>query len=303
MFDGIVTWWNALEPGVRPALVSACATILAATIGALVVARQIRTQSANAIRQNKHNEALKLKMKVYDEIINVCAKCQDADSSLTNFIRSVFNDVSISQKQQLAGRPFRITEHRFPHYLELQKSLDSSAVEMVFLTERWQIIDPRIEVFRTAFNVAMHDIRETSWRYWNTLMPLLPVDRRDAPGQQFNWEPPNEKQLETLEKFGSSFIKAIDLLGSFTYDFQIEMQNLLVGDLFGKTVPARIPIDPQYPVVTLNNHATLETYFAKNTSWGQNKTLVESDVRRSLMAKTRDGDLQRHVSPIKPPHL
>lgn len=73
MFDGIITWWAALNTGVQAALIGAGATIASATIGVLVVARQIRTQAANAIRQNKHNEALQLKMKVYEEITHLAS--------------------------------------------------------------------------------------------------------------------------------------------------------------------------------------------------------------------------------------
>lgn len=203
MFDGIITWWAALNTGVQAALIGAGATIASATIGVLVVARQIRTQAANAIRQNKHNEALQLKMKVYEEIIRVCAGCQNAEASLSSFVRGFSSAVEICRKQQAAGHPFTVPRQRFQHFMDLQTSLDKSSIQMISLTERWQIIDPRIEVFRTAFNVAIHNIREASWRYTTAVVSLLPIERVDAPGQLIPWSPPSEQQLNLLNTAGS----------------------------------------------------------------------------------------------------
>jgi Na+-driven multidrug efflux pump len=60
MWDQFLVFWHALTPAV--------ATIIAATIGASAVAFQIGRQARNAIKLNRHTEALKLKLEVYKDI-------------------------------------------------------------------------------------------------------------------------------------------------------------------------------------------------------------------------------------------
>lgn len=281
MLDEIITWWSRLQPNVQAALIGAGATVTAATIGALVVARQIRKQAANAIRQNSHNEALKLKLKVYEEIIEVVQRCQDASSSLSSFVRVFSVGVQLARNACARAQRIVVPDGRAPVFLDLQKSFAQSAVMMVFLTERWQIIDPRIEVFRTAFNSALHDVRSAYTKYVKIAVELMPVVRPD--GQSiFPWSPPDDLQFAALDQAGKSLIEAVDKLASFAYDFQGEMQNLLVGELFGKQVPPRASIDPSYPVIRLEHHAKLEAYFLTDTAWGRSKTKVEEEVRKGL---------------------
>lgn len=281
MFDDLFVLWSGLQPSIQAALIGAAATITAATMGALVVARQIRKQAANAIRQNSHNESLKLKMKVYEEIIGVVQKCQDATSALSTFIRLFSISVQKARLQIAIGQTVMLPNERFLALMELQKAFSSSAIDMVFLTERWQIIDPRIEIFRTAFNATMHDVREASTAYEGVATYLMPVDRPDGLGV-FPWSPPADPQFALLENASKALIETVELLGSFAYDFQNEMQNLLVGELFGNQISSRIPIDPRQPVVRLENHTMLDAYFNKDTPWGRNRTKIEAEVRESF---------------------
>ncbi|MCW1384378.1 hypothetical protein OLX02_16270 [Novosphingobium sp. KCTC 2891] len=52
-------------------------------------------------------------------------------------------------------------------------------------------------------------------------------------------------------------------------DFSVEMQNLLGKDLFpGKQVTHRIPKDPKYRVIKLDDHAEILEEL-KATKWGK----------------------------------
>ena len=70
---------------VLAAMIGAIATVVAGVIGALVVVWQIGRQARDAIRQTRHNETLKLKLKVYEEIIATCRSASDAVVNLSSY--------------------------------------------------------------------------------------------------------------------------------------------------------------------------------------------------------------------------
>ena len=58
-------------------------------------------------------------------------------------------------------------------------------------------------------------------------------------------------------------------LNGYNEDFQIAMQNLLLGGLFNRKLSRRDPLGSKEPVVTPDQHAQLMNYFRSNTAWGQ----------------------------------
>lgn len=55
------------------------------------------------------------------------------------------------------------------------------------------------------------------------------------------------------------------------------MQNVLVGPLFGNTVPRRQPIDPRHVVISLDKDALLTRHFQEDSAWGRG--VKETDAR------------------------
>jgi hypothetical protein len=265
---------------VKAAIVGALATVAAATLGAIAVVLQIGKQARAAIDQNRHNESMKLKLQVYQEIVAICRNASDAEVALSSYIRSFSLDIAVSKQMRQIGQKWMVPKARVRDLIDKSHAVSMNAIEIIMLTERWQIIDSRIELMRTAANVASHDIREAFAPYLDLALRVMPQELPGHPQQNpLAWQPPDEAITERLEVLGETLLKALDSLGGYIHDFQIEMQNLLLGELFGQKVPTRKPIDPDAVVVQLDRHKELASHFEANTAWGREKARIEREVR------------------------
>ncbi len=77
---------------------------------------------------------------------------------------------------------------------------------------------------------------------------------------------------------------ALDTLSMYVTDFQVEMQNLLLADLFGHKADHRKPIDPRKFVVRLDQRDALMQRFQDDTDWGRLEQASNENVRRRLAA-------------------
>ena len=82
----MIDWWLALDPITRAATITGSATGLSAIIGFTAIFFQIGRQGKNAIRQNRLNEALKLKVQIYEMTIETSQKAEEAAHELTGFL-------------------------------------------------------------------------------------------------------------------------------------------------------------------------------------------------------------------------
>jgi len=134
----------------------------------------------------------------------------------------------------------------------------------MIIIERWQIIDPRLHVFRLAFGSAVHDLRE-AWaplsRILSTVVP--PVVGGEVP------QPVGKLVLGDVKVASTQVIDAASKLSAWVADFQLEMQALALSDLFKNPVVHREPLDPDYFVVRLDQAKALTDYFEKHTGWGR----------------------------------
>jgi Na+-driven multidrug efflux pump len=82
------------------AFLAPIATIISATIGALVVVIQIGRQARNAIKQNRENEATKLKLEVYKGIIGISRAASDAVGDLSSFVTQLHLHLLMARQTQ-----------------------------------------------------------------------------------------------------------------------------------------------------------------------------------------------------------
>ena len=68
-------------------------------------------------------------------------------------------------------------------------------------------------------------------------------------------------------------------LGACLSDFQVEMQNILVGGLFESRIAYRSPIDPTSKVIRLDRSVELKRYFENETKWGRHLKQVDEELR------------------------
>ena len=143
------------------------------------------------------------------------------------------------------------------------------------ITETWQVIDPRIAIFRTAIEAALYDIEAAFHPYFDAAYHAMPID---AP--QGSWKPPSAEDMQWLEALGNNLTDTLMTLQSYIFDFLSEMQALLVGEMFGRTtIPPRVPIGSTSVVIQLCRYDDLSKYFKHQTNWGRNQEQIEKDQR------------------------
>jgi hypothetical protein len=283
--------WNALPHEVQAAFITAATTALAALLGFGAVVLQIGAQARAAIAANQDNEARKLKVRIYEDVEKQCHGASDAWVEFGGSIRLFITLVRQARQLSDAGQPFPIPSVKTREVLDRSRLASDAAVALVRAAEGWKIVDPRLEVFQTAFSAAAHDVRIAFNRdFFPRLVPISPVPD-PATATTHPWGPPPQAQLDELERLAEASTNAASTMVAYIDDFQRAMQNLLLGELFGNRVPSRAPINPAYRAITLDEHKALTAYFFEQTPWGESaakaKAGAEADMKASSVTGAR----------------
>lgn len=272
-----MNWYD--QPEVQAAFVGAATTMLTGVAGFGVLLWRLRVEAQRAIAENKAAEALKLKLKIYEqEVVPTVERVGDAQSALSTFVRLFVVALRNYQTLASAGVTAATPTERVPDLIKLNAAFDAATVAIITFTERWFVVDPRFEIFRIAINAASHDAREAWGAYYEGVMRSVPVDLPD----RVHWNPPDSAMIDAIEAVSNRFVDRLGEVSAYAYDFQAEMQNILVGPLFGNVVPRRQPIDPRHVVISLENDALLTRYFREDTAWGRATRATEESVRAGL---------------------
>ena len=170
---------------------------------------------------------------------------------------------------------------------ERQKNVKASAITfgiagsllLLFIMVKWplpSISQPPAQEF-IEVNLGSGDLGS------GTDQPLLPGE--PAPAEQQAYNPPTPEDADELHSMAMAIVDDLSNVAAYVEDFSVEMQNLLVADLFGSRVEHRRPIDPSYRVITLRDAAPLERYFLEETEWGRWVTEEEARAVERLEGK------------------
>ncbi len=271
---------SGVSPAILAAIIGSLTTVVTGVVGLGVLIWRLRKEAQLAIDENKSSEAMKLKLKIYEEeVVKVVDRLEDAQASLSAFIQTFATELDTRVQGIRAGVPASMPAARVPVLIDLKTAFDRAATEIVSFTERWLVIDPRFEIFRSAINAASHDVNASYGAYFNLAISRMPMEL-SAGG--IHWHQPTATDVQTINAISAPLRDRLSTLIAYASDFQNEMQNALVGPLFGNAVPARKPIDPRYIVITLKDHASLARRFEDNTDWGRAKKQAEDEVRERL---------------------
>lgn len=265
-----------MDSTLKAGTIGATATILAALFGFGGVILTIILQARQSRLAAAENESRRLRVAMYDDAVTICRSISDASIELSNDLRIMAMQLIAASKSAESGLDFALPTARFPALIGSYSRFSDAAIKAIFLIETRLIIDPRLIVFRTALSTVLHDTRQimhcdfVSW-----VMPNLPTD--NPAGGIFPYRPPI---LQRAEKIDDLCERAIDALGdaaAYSEDLLVALQNLLLGDLFRRSVPARQPIDPAKRAVTLEKAEELEDWFRSTTAWGREMARIEAE--------------------------
>ena len=267
---------------VASALIAGGFTLLAALIGFGALIIQISHQSESALSQQKEAERLKIKVGIYEKIID---ELQGASNSLGMLLVKValcrvsLTGAAGEDKEQL--KQPNITAAQI---LEVEQRASQNLVDLTLLVERWIVIDRRLEVFKYAFGAVSHDLRNR----FNSLFfgPGLQVLPHVLPNGQIHWERPREEVVEDFVAQAELLDEVIAEAGSYIADFQREIQVILMGDIFEDRIDPRSPVDPHKKVLRLDDSERLIRYFKSETEWGRKSEEAIKRAKAKIVAAT-----------------
>lgn len=258
-----------MDPGLVGALIGAGAALVGAAIAGAAAVSAINKQAR-----------MTLKLDLYREVLKAVEKQGDSETALSTKLRVLNSLIDVWAEPEKFGGLRPVPNTSWSELNELYHRCQIEGAELVMIIERWQIVDPRLHVFRLAFGSAVHDLREA----WTPLSQIVgavvpPVAGGEAP-------PPLPKlALGDVKTASIQVIDAASKLSAWVSDFQLEMQALCLSELFKNHVVHREPLDPDYFVVRLDQAKALTEYFEKRTAWGREIVAINARTKAILAQK------------------
>lgn len=274
----IAFWW--LTPLV---------TFVGIIVTAVIIIWQIGRQYRIVMELQKDNTRQRLNLEIYNYIrshINLVSNTANEANSYLYGIPSSFITYRIMHQKGI--KPV-IPKQRSDKLIEINSELNGKVIELMTILEDFQIVNPHLYIFHTAFNTALYDLHEKYEPMFHELLKYLPID---VPEDQINHlgtkvmlhSLPNDEQLKNLERLINDYGTVIYDILMYLYDLRVEAQNLLLGDLFKIQLSPREPTDPNYIVIKTDPETVknLIKYFEEETAWGKHRKEVDERVRKEL---------------------
>ncbi|MGO4196531.1 hypothetical protein AB4Z13_14305 [Rhizobium sp. YAF28] len=279
-------FWTLQAP-VQAALITGSATCLAALIGFTAVFIQIGRQGRNAIKANTQNEKLKRKVEIYEKTLKITQGAQEAIQSLTSYLGKI--ETSFMLARVFEGERRIVPAERYPEYSDRRSAALDAVIELVFLIESWLIIEPKLDVFRLAIGLGLDEHRKVAFAGGDPLIYALPVDG-------FAWEMPTEERLVSIESRIQAERYQVERLSAWIGDFKVEMQLLLLGELFPNAVERRDPPDPDQFCIRLDKYDQI-VGILDATDWRKRSNELEAEAWARFADKNVGAGRHDNASP------
>ena len=252
------------------ALVGAGATVLSALVGFSAIIFQIGRQGRHAIEANKQNEALKRKVEIYELTLATSRQASQATTDLAFYLRRLEWDLDLWQVMTEGNLHWRPPEARFSEYRRLSSEASQSVVKVMTMIESWHIVGPKLDIFRYAFAMGLEGLRDVSASADDILIISMPIEGREG-----EWTPPDDTRRDRLKIRIEAEAYQADRLSAWIHDFQVEMQILLLSDLFPNPVERREPPDPNMFCIRLDRYEEIKDRI-DSSEWGKKRVEWEA---------------------------
>lgn len=279
-----------LDTGV-PDWVSPLIQIVVAVLGVLAILWQIKNQNKLSLKQHIDTTKAQLRLDAYREFQKIFTEFS-ASQKVSVDIRLM----RVGFQTQLEGRqqniPVTPLQYREPKFRNALNQLTNNAIDLVFFLERHAPLLPGFEVFKLALGAAISDVNRNYVKFQAVLLRWLPIENPNYGIQidalQFLYLPIiTAKAQEEFQVEMDPILKSIGQLECWASDLSIDIQNHLLGDYADHKVAHRIPIDPDYLVVTSNPQSCeeLTRYFKEETEYGRSSSAAEAWARSEQLKR------------------
>ena len=279
-----VSWWSNLDPSMQSTLIAQFVTIILAVAGGFGVLWRSGKNAELARNQERESEAQKLKLRIYEDFATRCEQAMQAHIELANYVRNLILELGAYSKSEKNRDEFKKISARTPQLLNLYGRKGDVVSALMGNIERWQIIDPRLELFLVAFSALGDEIGDAFEALFYSLYDKMPTEIQvdGIGGMPLPPMPLSDAELEQISRFANVLNDKLNTQLGYITDLRIEVQNLLLGDLFsGRLVPKRKPNDSSIMVLSLDDHENLRNRLLTETDGGKRLKQIEEQSKRS----------------------
>lgn len=263
--------------------------LLGIAVSASLIIWQIGRQHKSNFELQRENHREKLKLEIYSEYRKKISESLDKVGSAGNNARTILTHFNIFVSQVSKGIPPLPIHEREPVFREIHFAAINSITSLIFLLEEYEIINPDLEIFRTAFSCASRTMTDTFFPFQQVLLDFLPYDVPLQDQEKVGTDVvipkvPSKNDLEKITEVTQPYIDAAMDATCYISDLAHEAQNIFLGSLFAHRLSPRKPIDPKHVVISAapQEVSKLKKYFFEETEWGKNAKKVEEEVRQQL---------------------
>ncbi|AMQ90492.1 MULTISPECIES: hypothetical protein [Marinobacter] len=266
-------------------------TLIGIIVGAIVLVWQIGRQHRSSLELQKRNAQEALKVEIYKTLTLRLRDVTRTNVTAMMYAVNVPSRIEVFQNSIKKNIPLPFPRERAIEFSHLHSAANDALIALIQEFEAWSIVFPEIELFQTALNSANHDARNASNELFNRFIIILPTDPpHDAPSKTprpIPASPVSADQLSELERLVEEYRRAMDEIGCYVIDLQIEAQNKLLSGLFEHRVPRRKPLDSRFKVLSTEpvEMERLMSYFLNETSWGKEYKKYEAMHSKSAFSE------------------
>jgi len=249
--------------------------IIAVVVGIIIAIIQIRKSHTNSLSLQKENLKNEHYSKLHNEIENVIESLSESECDLSSSLGSVSLSFVLLNISHQAGiqNPSTNTDS-FRAISSKKAKLNKAHIQLLSIIEKYEIVEPKIRIFKLAFNIAMEDVDSVYLPLQKELVKILP--NHDAKGVPIPYRPPSNQKEQEIKLLIDNCVDKLMIVGNYTYDLRVEIQNLLLSGLFERKLESRKPLDPNLIVISTeaNEYDILYKQFE-----------TEIDIRKSKIDK------------------
>ncbi|PKG59209.1 hypothetical protein [Shewanella sp. GutDb-MelDb] len=264
-------------------------TILGFIVAALIVIFQLNKQHKSSMEVQNKNKVEELKLQIYHDFDEKLNNLSDASIKAGNYLNQLPENLALYHKQVYNNEVPIDIKQRPDEFLLVLNYLLSKILQVILLIEKYEVVEPRLKIFQSAFNSVHHNLMEFYKDLFLALIAVLPKNVKPEDIDKFGCSVISPLAISSddfviLKQLCSKFSNAVSEVGEYQYDLRVESQNLFLGDLFGNTVPSREPIDPKCKVVKITEpeYTRVKNYFDHDSAWGKNCDEVDKQVNESF---------------------
>ncbi|WP_416066637.1 hypothetical protein ACK9YZ_11150 [Rhizobium sp. ZK1] len=281
----MLDFFQNLDPGLKGPVIGAAATCFAALLGFTAVFLQL----GNAIKANKKNEQIKRKVEIYEQTLGTSRNAEGAGLKLQNYLNRFQMSLDLVQIWNNAGDKWQIPAERYPQYLELRNEASTAFIGVITMIESWHIVEPKLDVFRYAISMGLEELSKVQ-RPPDLLVYKMPVH-----GHESTWSIPSpEEHADIMDRLNRE-LRQIQRLLAWVGDFKVEMQILLLGELFpNNTLERRQPYDPDFFCIRLDRHKEIMRKI-HGSEWMDRQKEFEIEARKRFAPRTNWANLTGRI--------